>query len=177
MQFLEQILPGAHRVLLTRLSDVRGDFVKTYSHTMYAAAGVDFQFREEYYSISEKNVIRGMHFQAPPHDHDKIVYCAIGAVEDVLLDLRSGPGYGKYRSMLLSAKRPELIVVPKGVAHGFRALNNGSLMVYKTSTEYAPQHDLGIRWNSFGFDWRCDSPILSERDCHHPPFADFQSPF
>ena len=177
MQFLEEILPGALRVRLKRLCDARGDFVKTFSQTLYGSAGIEFEFREEYYSTSKKDVIRGMHFQTPPHEHDKIVYCAAGAVEDVLLDLRRGSGYGKSCSVLLSDDRPEVIVIPKGVAHGFRSLKDGSLMVYKTSTEYAPQHDTGIHWNSFGFDWRCDSPILSDRDLGHPLFSEFKSPF
>ena len=177
MQFSEEILPGAWRVRLERLADARGEFVKTYSHNLFLSAGVDFQFREEFYSVSQKDVIRGMHFQTPPHDHDKIVYCAAGAVEDVLLDLRKGADYGKHISLTLSADRPELIVVPRGIAHGFRSLKDGSLMVYKTSTEHAPKHDMGIRWDSFGFEWRCESPILSARDLRHQAFADFTSPF
>ncbi len=177
MQFGEQILPGAHRVVLKKLSDLRGDFVKTYARSVYAAAGVAFESGEEYYSVSHKDVVRGMHFQTPPHDHAKIVYCVAGAVEDVLLDLRQGPGFGKFVSVTLSAQSPELILAPKGIAHGFRALTDGSIMVYKTSTEYAPHNDRGIRWDSFGFDWHCAAPVVSERDRGHPAFADFQSPF
>jgi dTDP-4-dehydrorhamnose 3,5-epimerase len=177
MEFAKEILPGVHRLGLKRLADARGDFVKTFSRSVYGAAGVSFDFAEEYYSTSHKDVIRGMHFQIPPHDHGKIVYCAVGAVRDVLLDLRKGPGYGKAVSLVLSADAPELLVIAKGVAHGFAALQDNSLMVYKTNTEYAPQHDRGIRWDSFGFDWKVSNPLLSDRDKLHPPFAEFASPF
>ena len=177
MNFVDEPLSGAYRVRLNQLADNRGIFVKTYMRSVFAAAGMCFDFCEEYYSVSKKDVIRGMHFQVPPHHHDKIVYCPVGAVEDVLLDLRSGPGYGNFCSILLSDDRPELIIVPKGVAHGFRSLKDLSVIVSKASTEYAPQHDMGVRWDSFGFDWRCESPILSHRDRLHQGFSDFKSPF
>jgi dTDP-4-dehydrorhamnose 3,5-epimerase len=177
MEFVEELLPGVRQVRLKRFVDGRGDFVKTYDRSVYFAAGVAFDFAEEFYSVSMKNVVRGMHFQRPPHDHDKIVYCAAGAVEDVLLDLRKGDGYGRFRSVVLSADDPLLLFIPKGVAHGFKSLADDSLMIYKTSTEYAPQHDCGICWNSFGYDWQCKAPIISKRDQQHPRFSEFQSPF
>jgi dTDP-4-dehydrorhamnose 3,5-epimerase len=177
MKFVDELLPGAHLVRLNRFSDRRGDLVKTYMRTVFEAAGIGFDFREEYYSISGKDVIRGMHFQLPPHDHDKIVYCPVGAIEDVLLDLRTGPGYGTFASVMLSEDEPAVVVVPKGIAHGFRALKDRSFVVSKASTEYAPEYDMGIRWDSFGFDWRCESPVLSDRDLRHQAFADFASPF
>lgn len=177
MEILEQPLPGAWHIRLKRLPDARGCFVKTYSRSFYEASGIRLDMAEEYYSVSQKNVIRGMHFQIPPHDHDKVIYCAAGTVEDVLLDLRSGPGYGKIYMARLSGDEPDLLFIPKGVAHGFLSLTDGSLMVYKTSAEYAPQHDKGILWNSFGYDWKTPSPILSERDRQHPPFGAFVSPF
>lgn len=183
MKFVDELLPGAYVVHLNRFQDARGSFVKTYAKSVFdeALACVpsvgSFDFREEFYSTSAKNVIRGMHFQLPPHDHVKLVYCAVGVVIDVLLDLRQGPGYGKTASVQLDADAPSLVVIPKGIAHGFRSLTDGSLMVYKTSTEHAPTHDAGIRFDSFGFDWQCAQPILSARDAGHPAFADFHSPF
>jgi dTDP-4-dehydrorhamnose 3,5-epimerase/CDP-3, 6-dideoxy-D-glycero-D-glycero-4-hexulose-5-epimerase len=63
------------------------------------------------------------------------------------------------------------------VAHGFKALEDDTLVVYKTSSEHAPTHDAGVRWDSFGFDWDCAAPLTSERDCRHPALADFDSPF
>ena len=177
MQFVEEVLPGTWRVKLKSFADDRGIFVKTYVRSVFAAAGIAFDFHEEFYSISRKDVVRGMHFQLPPHDHVKIVYCAVGVVEDVVLDLRKGVNYGAFRSVLLRADEPEMLIVPIGIAHGFKSLTDNSLMVYKTSAEHAPQHDCGIRWDSFGFDWGEGEPIISARDRAHPALADFSSPF
>jgi dTDP-4-dehydrorhamnose 3,5-epimerase-like enzyme len=69
------------------------------------------------------------------------------------------------------------VLIPRGVAHGFRSLSDHSVMVYKTSTEHAPTHDAGVRWDSFGFDWQCAAPILSDRDLRHGAFSQLSSPF
>ena len=177
MQFAHELLPGATLVSLKRFEDARGSFVKTYARSVFEAAGVDFDFREEFYSFSHKDVVRGMHFQLPPHDHAKLVYCPAGVVLDVLVDLRRGAGFGRVASVVLSADEPAILVIPSGIAHGFKALRDESLMVYKTSTEHAPSHDAGIRWDSFGFDWDVAAPIVSARDAGHPALADFASPF
>jgi dTDP-4-dehydrorhamnose 3,5-epimerase/CDP-3, 6-dideoxy-D-glycero-D-glycero-4-hexulose-5-epimerase len=172
-----ELLPGAWLYRLSRFDDQRGSFVKTYQRSALASSGVHFNLAEEFYSISHRNVIRGMHFQRPPYDHVKIVYCPAGAVQDVLLDLRPGSGYGRVADIELSDRHPAFVLIPSGVAHGFRALADASLVVYKTSTEYVPSHDSGVRWDSIGFDWRCPSPVISDRDQHHPPLADLPATF
>jgi dTDP-4-dehydrorhamnose 3,5-epimerase len=177
MHFSEEILPGTWLVKLKRFEDMRGTFVKTYSRTLFEQHGARLDMLEEFYSVSHKDVIRGMHFQLPPHDHVKVVYCPVGTVDDVLLDLRQGPGYGRVASVRLTQDEPSLVFIPKGIAHGFRSLSDHSLMVYKTSTEHAPTADAGLRWDSFGHDWGCDTPVMSERDRQHPTLADFTSPF
>jgi len=184
MQFDQEVLPGTWLLSLKRFEDARGSFVKTYARSVFDAElarastdGLAFEFREEFYSLSNKDVVRGMHFQRPPHDHVKLVYCAAGAVQDVLLDLRKGPGYGRSVAVRLDTDIPRLLFIPKGIAHGFVSLCDGSLMVYKTSTEHAPSHDAGVRFDSFGHDWGCETPILSARDQNHPALADFDSPF
>ncbi|MDE2395199.1 MAG: dTDP-4-dehydrorhamnose 3,5-epimerase family protein [Burkholderiales bacterium] len=177
------MLPGAWLVRLDRFEDARGVFVKTYARSAFesllAARGAQgpFDMMEEFYSVSHKNVVRGMHFQVPPHDQAKIVYCVAGAVRDVLVDLRKGPGFGRHASVVLDAGDPQLLLIPKGVGHGFMSLADASVLVYKTSTEHAPSHDAGIRYDSFGFDWGGAAPILSERDRNHPRLADYVSPF
>jgi dTDP-4-dehydrorhamnose 3,5-epimerase/CDP-3, 6-dideoxy-D-glycero-D-glycero-4-hexulose-5-epimerase len=172
-----ELLPGAFHVPLARLADVRGAFVKTHAPSALARLGIHFDLREEFYSLSHRNVIRGMHFQRPPHDHDKIVYCPQGRALDVLLDLRKGAGYGRSCAVLLDAREPALVFIPRGVAHGFKALEDDTLMVYKTSSEHAPTHDAGVRWDSFGFDWDCAAPLTSERDRCHPALGELDSPF
>jgi dTDP-4-dehydrorhamnose 3,5-epimerase len=151
-----------------RFVDQRGVFVKTYNHVAWEKFGVHFEMREEFYSSSRQNVIRGMHFQVPPYAHDKVVYCLTGSVLDVLLDLRPGANYGRAVSVTLSSENGQILFIPAGVAHGFKALRDDSLLVYKTSTVHVPDCDQAIRWNSFGFDWGTDQPILSERDRGHP---------
>jgi dTDP-4-dehydrorhamnose 3,5-epimerase len=177
MDISQTALPGVRLVSLDRSDDPRGSFVKTYSRDRFESDGIALDLREEFYSLSKKDVVRGMHFQLPPHDHVKLVYCASGAVLDVLLDLRRGSGQGRSIGILLEASKPMLLFIPRGVAHGFKSLADDSLMVYKTSAEYAPSHDAGIRWNSFGFDWGVANPVISARDAALPVMADFQSPF
>lgn len=177
MEFVRELLPGARLVTLRKFSDQRGSFTKTFAFSVFQANGESFNFKEEFYSFSHKDVVRGMHFQLPPHDHVKLVYCATGAVLDVLVDLRRGPGQGRVASVVLSGDQPSLLIIPKGIAHGFKSLQDNSLMVYKTSTEHAPSHDAGVRWDSIGFDWDVRQPTISARDAAHPTLADFASPF
>lgn len=177
MEILKELLPDCFLLQPNRFVDSRGSFVKTYHEGLFQALGVNLDIREEFYSVSHKNVIRGMHFQLPPHEHDKLVYCTHGAVMDVLLDLRKGPGYGNVASTELSGENAHLVFIPKGIAHGFLALTDEALMLYKTSTVHAPEADCGIRWDSFGFDWEMAEPIISTRDQQHSVFADFVSPF
>lgn len=173
----KEILPGAWLVMLNPISDNRGSFVKTFAAGLYKEMGLATEINEEYYSVSHKNVIRGMHFQVPPHDHAKLVYCPVGEVEDVLLDIRHGPNYGKYATVNLSSAKPALLWIPPGIAHGFKSKADHTIIVYKTSTEYQPSADRGIRWDSFGYDWGNENHIISDRDHMHPVLSEFVSPF
>ena len=96
---------------------------------------------------------------------------------DVLLDLRTGKNYGNIAWINLSGSEPEGLFVPAGVAHGFLALEDNTIMFYKTNSKYSPECDLGILWSSINFDWKCENPILSERDLSHPNLIDFVTPF
>jgi dTDP-4-dehydrorhamnose 3,5-epimerase len=177
MEIKKELLPGCFLLQPKRLEDQRGRFMKTYHQGLCSALGVNLDIREEFFSVSHKNVIRGMHFQLPPHEHDKLVYCTRGAVMDVLLDLRKGSSYGRVASAELSSENAHIMFIPKGIAHGFAALTDETLMLYKTSTVHAPEADCGIRWDSFGFDWGMAEPIISARDQQHSVFVDFVSPF
>ncbi len=158
--------------------DTRGRFVKVFHELGYAEQGLETHFAEEYYSISNKNVIRGMHFQLPPMDHVKVVYCVQGEVMDVVVDLRIGsPTYGQYAIFELSAAKANSIYIPKGMAHGFCVLSELAIMVYKVSTIYSPEHDAGISWDSMGISWPTMNANLSLRDHNFPKFAQFDSPF
>lgn len=161
-------------------ADKRGSFVKSFHAEQLAAAGLHFELREEFYSVSRRGVLRGMHFQTPPFAHQKLVSCVAGRVLDVLVDLRRGGGtFGKFCALELASERPQLVWVPPGLAHGFLSLADESCVIYRTDREHAAEHDRGIRWDSFGCDWPMNGTelIISPRDWAHPALADFASPF
>lgn len=178
MELIPTELQGCLEVRPFFAQDDRGTFVKTFHAHQFAEAGLPVNWREEFYSSSRRGVIRGMHFQQPQDDHEKLVFCVQGRVLDVVVDLRlASPTFGRHVAIELDAERGHGLYIPKGMAHGFLALTEGVLMTYKVTSVYAPESDAGIRWDSFGFDWGVDQPIVSARDRAHPTFADFDSPF
>lgn len=163
---------------LPAFQDLRGLFVKTFNDTLFQSLGIHFNLKESYFSVSAKDVIRGMHFQLPPQQHSKIVFCPTGAILDVALDLRKhSPTFGQCFSQILSAENHKAFYIPEGFAHGFKALTNDSLTYYLVSSEYDKESDAGIAFNSFGFEWDCANPIMSDRDKNFIAFQDFKSPF
>lgn len=178
MELIPTRLQGCFQVRPFFARDDRGSFVKTFHAARFAELGLPVTWREEYYSTSKKGVIRGMHFQTPPHDHEKLVYCVQGRVLDVVVDLRrKSPTYGRHVAVELDAAKGLGLLIPKGMAHGFLALTDDVLMAYKVTTTYSPAHDAGIHWNSLGLDWGIDQPIVSSRDLAHPSLGDFVTPF
>lgn len=178
MEKIPTPLQGAFLVKPPLFTDHRGSFVKTFHKDLFQNFGVNPVFAEEFFSTSGKGVIRGMHFQTPPADHHKYVFCLHGAVQDVILDLRtSSPTFGQHFSAELSAENRLGFFIPSGCAHGFLSLTEGSLMIYKTTTPHTPACDAGIRWDSFAFDWGVADPVISARDAAFPALADFKTPF
>lgn len=178
MELVPTELPGLQVIRPRIFRDERGSFVKTYHDAQFREFGLDFEPREEFFSTSAKGVLRGMHFQLPPAAHAKLVYCIVGSVFDVVLDLRkNSPTFGRSCARELSAANREMFFIPVGFAHGFLALEDNAMMVYLTGTVHSPTHDAGVRWDSFGFDWPAKFPVLSERDKKFPVLRDFQSPF
>jgi dTDP-4-dehydrorhamnose 3,5-epimerase len=171
-------LSGALLLKLPAHPDERGFFVKTFHESTLREAGIYFPLAESYFSFSRKGVIRGMHFQTPPHAHAKIVFCPVGAIRDVVLDLRrESQTYGQYFSQELSAENHQALYIPPGCAHGFEAVTEGAMTYYLVSSEYSREHDAGVRWDSFGATWGVDRPIISARDAGFQALADFDSPF
>ena len=178
MQTNQTSIEGLIEILPDLYQDQRGTFIKLFHAPTYHIENMHSDFPEEYYSISKKGVIRGMHFQLPPDDHIKLVCCQYGEVIDVVLDLRVGSRtYGKFQEFVLSGKKANMLLIPKGFAHGFCSMKDDSIVMYKVSTVYSPKHDASIRWDSFGYEWPCEHPILSERDKAAPTFSEFVSPF
>ncbi|MCB9047534.1 MAG: dTDP-4-dehydrorhamnose 3,5-epimerase family protein [Chitinophagales bacterium] len=178
MKHFEPILNGAFVIDLPAFFDDRGSFVKTFHETTLAQHGIQFSLKESYFSLSKKDVIRGMHFQTPPHQHAKIVFCPQGAILDVIVDLRkSSATYGRYYAQELSGENHKAYYIPKGFAHGFKSLTDDAITYYLVSSEYSKEHDTGILYNSFGYDWEVDSPVISERDMSFPALSDWNTVF
>jgi dTDP-4-dehydrorhamnose 3,5-epimerase len=129
-------------------------------------------------TVSAKGVLRGLHFQLPPHDHAKLVYCTAGEVMDVAVDLRvDSPTFRQFVCLTLSADQGNMIYLPPGLAHGFYTLSDSATLVYNVTTVYAPSHDAGIRWDSVGIPWPDQDPRVSERDHGFVAMEVFDSPF
>jgi dTDP-4-dehydrorhamnose 3,5-epimerase/CDP-3, 6-dideoxy-D-glycero-D-glycero-4-hexulose-5-epimerase len=174
----KKVLTDAALIELPAFYDGRGSFVKTFQASVLAASQISFNIKESYFSVSNKGVIRGMHFQVPPHHHSKIVFCPQGAILDVIVDLRkSSPTFGQYHAQELSADNHLAYFIPEGFAHGFKALTEGAMTYYLVSSEHSKEHDTGIRYDSIAFDWQQANPVVSERDLSFPTFRDFDSPF
>jgi dTDP-4-dehydrorhamnose 3,5-epimerase len=151
--------------------DARGLASELYKHSELAKAGIKTTFVQENRSVSDKGVLRGLHYQRAPHAQAKLVRCARGRVFDVAVDLRRASGtFGRHFSVELSPENGLQLYIPAGFAHGFYSLAEGSEVLYRCSKEYAPEHDRGVRWNDpeLAVDWPCARPKLSARDAGLP---------
>jgi len=179
MNLRETIIPGCFEISPYVFTDERGSFVKTFHYDIFHNHGLETEWREEYYSVSRKGVLRGLHFQLPPHDHVKLVYCIAGSVLDAVLDLRKGsPTFGQFLLTELSAEKANMLYIPKGLAHSFYTLSESATMMYKVTTVYSSENDAGILWNSAGIVWPDREPITSQRDSSFPTLSAFtDNPF
>ena len=137
-------------------------------------------FVQDNHSLSEKvGTLRGLHFQAPPHEQGKLVRCGRGALCDVVVDIRkSSPTYGEHIAVEISFENGKQIWVPPGFAHGFVTLQPMTEICYKCTNYYSPTTEGAVRWDSCGIDWPLQgAPVLSAKDAAAPAFADFDSPF
>lgn len=161
------ITPGIFR-------DERGFFSETYSARALAAVGIAAPLVQDNHSMSRQcGVVRGLHFQAPPHAQHKLVRVTRGAIFDVAVDIRTNsPTYGRHVSAILSAENWTQIWVPKGFAHGFCTLEADTEVIYKVSDFYAPECDCGLRWDDpdLGIEWPVarSEAVLSEKDARQP---------
>lgn len=175
--FIPLKIKGLYEVNNFSAEDDRGIFVKTFHEGFFKNIDFNGVFKESYYSKSYKNVIRGMHFQVPPMDHEKLVYVSDGEILDVIIDVRkSSPTYKIFETIRLSAFGNS-VFIPKGCAHGFLTLSDTATVVYNVTTVYNADCDAGILWNSFGLDWKVDLPVISKRDQLFKRLEDFDSPF
>ncbi len=178
MSIVPLALPGVFLLDAFHATDERGTFVKTLHGPTLVEAGLESEFPESFYSTSKHGVLRGMHFQRPPHDHAKLVHVVAGEVLDAVIDLRrEGGHYGQAITVSLQAGTPQLLYIPRGCAHGFCTVSEEATMLYFTSTPHAPESDAGIRWDSAGSDWPGTEHTVSERDAALPALSAFETPF
>ena len=178
MELKHTIIDGLYIIDQSFSTDNRGTFVKNFQHSFFKMNGLDYKFDESFYTESKKNVIRGMHFQVPPFDHSKLITVISGRILDVVLDIRrNSKTYGKHFTIELSRDNKKSLYIPKGLAHGFAVLSEIAIAYYQVTSEYSQNFDQGIHFNSFGFDWPIQEPIISIRDQNFPHFNEFNSPF
>lgn len=171
-------IAGLFLITTPVFQDNRGTFTKVFNAETFAEHHLSINFKESYYSFSQKGVIRGMHFQLPPHDHAKLVYVPQGEISDVVLDIRkNSPTFGRFETFDLSRENGRSVYLAPGLAHGFEALTDDVCVTYLQTSTHSPEHDRGIRFDSFGVSWNTSAPITSERDSKFPSLAEFESPF
>lgn len=170
-EFRETGISGLLVIKPQILGDSRGSFSERYKYSEFAKVGIKDHFVQENISVSSKGVLRGLHFQRPPHAQAKLVRCGRGRIYDVGVDLRKdSPTFKKYFGIELSPENDLLFYIPAGFAHGFCALEDNTELIYKCSDEYAPETDGGVRWNDSDINviWPVANPILSAKDVKLP---------
>lgn len=166
-----------------RYGDTRGFFSETWSRRRFAELGIDVDFVQDNHSVSrETHVVRGLHFQAPPHAQGKLVRVARGAVRDVAVDIRKGsPSFGRWCTVVLSAENGTQIYIPPGYLHGFATLETDTEVLYKCTDYYNFKAEGTVRFDDpeLGIDWGFDpgAAVLSDKDRAARGFASFNSPF
>lgn len=173
MRFVPLGLPGAFLVGLEPRFDDRGFFARTFCAEEFARAGLDGRVAQTSLSWNpRRGTLRGLHWQAAPHEEAKLVRCVRGRIHDVLVDLRPGPTHLAHLAVALSADEGNAVFIPGGVAHGFLTLVDGCEVHYQMSTPHAPDSARGARYDepAFGITWPAPVEVISERDLAWPPY-------
>lgn len=176
--FRQLDLPGVVLIESRVFPDSRGAFLEAYQRAIFAEHGVAGPFVQDNVSISRQGVLRGLHYQKQPAAQAKLVLVVSGEIFDVAVDIRKGsPTYGRSVGALLKAGN--LMFVPTGFAHGFLVTSTEATVLYKTTAEYAPELERGIRWDdpALKIDWPVPFPQLNARDAGLPGLADADNNF
>lgn len=173
-------IPEVKLIHLPVHRDARGSLMEVYKRSSFLAAGIAETFVQWNRSRSRRGVIRGLHCQIPPKAHAKLVCCAVGEILDVAVDVRRGsPSYGRHVAVRLSAESGAQLYIPAGFAHGFAVLSELAEVNYGLSSEFDPEHEVGIAWDDpeLAIDWGIEAPILSARDRANPPLRAIDTRF
>jgi len=168
MIFTETPLKGAYIIEPEKKGDNRGFFARTFCQKEFEAYGLNPCIAQCNISLNiKKGTIRGMHYQMPPYEEEKVVWCARGAIYDVIVDLRpTSHTYKKWFGIEVSEDNYKMLYIAKGFAHGFQTLKDNSLIYYQMSEFYNPDYASGIRWDDpeIGIEWPLSEIIISEKD-------------
>lgn len=179
MTFTPLAIPDVIRIETPALTDERGFFMETYKASAFRAHGIMAEFLQDNHSCSHHGVLRGLHYQLPPHDQGKLVRVVEGRIWDVAVDIRpQSPTFGKSLGIELSGTTPTLLWIPPGFAHGFVVLSEKSHFVYKCTAEYHRAAERGIRWNdpALAIAWPLRDVMVSSKDASLPMLADADLP-
>lgn len=160
--------------------DERGLFAEAFKSSEFETLGINESITQIYHSNSQKDVLRGLHYQLNPKAQGKFVSVVEGEIFDVAVDIRKdSPTYGKYVSMVLSSKELNMLYIPKGFAHGFCTLSDEAKVLYFCTEEYAPELARGIKWDdqTININWPIKDPILSEKDKENASLNDAENNF
>ena len=175
MKFTPAALPGAYIIDLEPIGDERGFFARGWCAEEFAAHGLDAALAQCNISFNRrKGTLRGMHFQTAPHGEAKLVRCTMGAIHDVIVDLRRDSAtYLRHLAVELSAANRRALYVPERFAHGFQTLTEDSEVFYQMSRAYVAGAASGVRWDdpAFGISWPDDERTIAERDRQWPDFT------
>ncbi len=180
MNILKTELSGLLVIDPKVFGDDRGYFFESFNAEVFASAGLTADFVQDNESRSVKGVLRGLHFQEPPYEQGKLVRVARGAVMDVSVDIRKdSPTYGKWAAFEISEQNKRMLWIPPGFAHGFVALEDDTVFIYKCTNVYNRESESSILWNDeeLGIDWGIENPVISEKDSEAPLFRELNSPF
>jgi dTDP-4-dehydrorhamnose 3,5-epimerase len=173
--FSETKLQGAFVIAPEKQEDERGFFARTWCQKEFEAHGLTHKLVQCNISFNhKKGTLRGVHFQAAPYEEAKLVRCTMGAIHDVIVDLRpESPTFMQHTTSVLSAQNRNMLYIPEGFAHGFLTLEDNTEVFYQMSEFYASEYARGIRWNdpAFGIEWPDDVRVVSDRDRNYPDFA------
>lgn len=176
MIFCETDLPGLLRIEPELLEDERGFFARTFCEKEFTSRGLETRFVQCSTSFNHKaGTLRGMHYQATPHEETKLIRCTRGAAFDVVIDLRpASPAFKQWYGVELSATNGAMLYVPQGCAHGFLTLEDSTEIFYQISEFYHPDSARGVPWNdpAFGVRWPRDVAVISTRDSAYPLFGE-----
>jgi dTDP-4-dehydrorhamnose 3,5-epimerase len=182
MQIESTHIDGLYIIMPRVFEDARGYFFESYNESVFAANGFSYRWVQDNQSSSTRGVIRGLHYQAPPHAQTKLIRVLQGSILDVAVDIRNGsPTYGQHVALELSAANKKQFLIPPGFAHGFSVLSEKAEVLYKCDQFYHKDSEGGLLFDdpALGIDWKipADEVILSDKDRILPILSDFHSPF